>query len=177
MRPEEAARVGALDNSALSAAIERQSHSILGKITMGSERGLFPLTGLTARAVAGDRIALVGEAAHVIPPIGAQGFNLGLRDAATIGELVVDAWRDRGDIGSHAVLRRYEERRRADIGRRTVAVDLLNRSLLADLPPLQGLRGLGLHLLDRSPSLRRAMMREGVAPRTSEPQLMRGQPL
>ena len=69
---------------------------------------MFPLGVETARQFAANRIALVGEAAHVIPPIGAQGLNLGLRDAATIGELVVAAQRDGGDVGGADVLSRYD---------------------------------------------------------------------
>ena len=84
-------------------AIERRSHSILGKLTVEPGRGVFPLAVETARPSARGRIALIGEAAHVIPPIGAQGLNLGLRDAATIGELVVEAHRTGADIASVAV--------------------------------------------------------------------------
>jgi len=177
MQPDDARRRAGLGDAELSWEIERQSHSILGKVTVTSDRGLFPLAGLTARGFAANRIALVGEAAHVIPPIGAQGFNLGLRDAATIGELVVGAFRAGADVGSDTVLKQYDDRRRADIASRALAVDLLNRSLLTDFLPLQGLRGLGLHLLERIGPLRRAMMREGVAPKMNEPQLMRGEPL
>jgi 2-octaprenyl-6-methoxyphenol hydroxylase len=75
------------------------------------------------------------------------------------------------------VLARYEKMRRADVGSRTLAVDLLNRSLLTDLLPVQGARGLGLYMLDRIGPLRRAVMREGVAPRTAQPRLMRGEAL
>ena len=75
------------------------------------------------------------------------------------------------------MLARYEKMRRADVGSRTVAVDLLNRSLLTDLLPVQSARGLGLYMLDRIGPLRRAVMREGVAPRTAQPRLMRGDAL
>jgi 2-octaprenyl-6-methoxyphenol hydroxylase len=72
---------------------------------------------------------------------------------------------------------RYEHTRRADVTSRSLAVDLLNRSLLSDFLPLQGMRGLGLYLLDRIGPLRRAVMREGVAPAASQPRLMRGEAL
>ena len=150
--PDDAEDIAALDDAELSAEIERASHSILGKVTVEPGRGLFPLTVATARRFGDHRIALVGEAAHVIPPIGAQGLNLGLRDAATIGELAVEAHRQGGDIGgdigSAALLTRYDRLRRADVGTRTLAVDLLNRTLLSDLLPAQGARGLGT-LYDR----------------------------
>ncbi|HZD89908.1 MAG TPA: FAD-dependent monooxygenase, partial [Pseudolabrys sp.] len=173
--PGKADALAALDDAGLSAAIERGCHSILGKITVEPGRGLFPLTVATARRFAAHRIALVGEAAHVIPPIGAQGLNLGLRDAATIGELAAEAHRHGGDIGSDVLLTRYDRLRRADVDSRTLAVDLLNRSLLSDLLPAQGARGLGLYMMDRIGALRRSVMREGVAPRASQPRLMRGE--
>jgi 2-octaprenyl-6-methoxyphenol hydroxylase len=139
-------------------------------------RGLFPLGVETARSFAARRIALTGEAAHVIPPIGAQGLNLGLRDVATISELVVEAKRDGRDAGGDDLLARYDRMRRADVTGRTVAVDMLNRSLLSDFLPVQASRGLGLYLIDRIAPLRRALMREGVEP-AAQPRLMRGEAL
>jgi len=174
--PAEAEKLGALDASALSAEIERRAHSILGKVAIEVGRGVFPLGIETAQAFATHRIALVGEAAHVIPPIGAQGLNLGLRDAATISEVVVEARRDGADVGAPEVLARYDRMRRADVATRTFAVDALNRSLLSDFLPVQGARGFGLYLLDRIAPLRRAVMREGVEP-AAQPRLMRGEML
>jgi 2-octaprenyl-6-methoxyphenol hydroxylase len=175
--PVEADELAALGNAALAGKIERASHSILGKIEVEPGRGLFPLHVATARRFADKRIALVGEAAHVMPPIGAQGLNLGLRDAATISELAVAAYRDGNDFGGAAVLANYDRLRRADVGSRTLAIDLLNRTLLSDFLPAQGARGLGLYLIDRIEPLRRAVMREGVAPATAQPRLMRGEAL
>ncbi|MEP7031502.1 MAG: FAD-dependent monooxygenase, partial [Pseudolabrys sp.] len=173
--PVHADEIGALDDLALAGEIERASHSILGKIEVEPGRGLFPLSVATARSFAAKRIALIGEAAHVIPPIGAQGLNLGLRDAATIGELAVTAHRDGRDVGGGDVLSAYDKMRRADVGSRTFAIDLLNRTLLTDFLPVQGMRGLGLYLIDRFGPLRRAAMREGIAPVASQPRLMRGE--
>ena len=164
-----------LDDVALSAEIERAAHSILGKVEVEPGRGLFPLGVVTARKFGANRIALVGEAAHVIPPIGAQGLNLGLRDAATIGELAAEAQRDGADIGGADVLAAYDRKRRVDVGSRTFAIDILNRTLLTDFLPVQGMRGIGLYMLDRIAPLRRAAMREGVAPASSQPRLMRGE--
>ncbi len=172
-----AEEIAILSDAALAAKIEHASHSILGKIELESARGLFPLRVATARHFAGKRIALVGEAAHVIPPIGAQGLNLGLRDAATIGELAVAAERNGRDIGGPDLLARYDKLRRSDVDSRTLAVDLLNRSLLSDFLPIQGARGVGLYMLDRIGPLRRAVMREGLAPSSGQPRLMRGERL
>ena len=175
--PDEAGRIGALDAAALDDEIERRSHSILGKIKVEPGHGAFPLGVETARRFAARRIALIGEAGHVMPPIGAQGLNLGLRDAATIGELVVAARRAGEDIGGTALTDEFDRLRRADVTSRALAVDLLNRSLLSDFLPVQGARGLGLWLLDRVGPLRRAMMREGVGPPARQPRLMRGEAL
>jgi 2-octaprenyl-6-methoxyphenol hydroxylase len=159
----------------LSPQIEGRAHSLLGKMRVEPGRGFFPLAVETADAFARGRIALVGEAAHVVPPIGAQGLNLGLRDGATIAEIVADARRGNLDIGSPEVLARYDTQRRADVTTRTLAVDFLNRSLLSDFFPAQSARGLSLYLVDRIGPLRRALMREGVAPAASQPRLMRGE--
>ena len=175
--PAGAARIAALAASELAAEIERRSHSILGRIVPEAGRGVFPLAIETAQRFAVARIALVGEAAHVLPPIGAQGLNLGLRDAATIGELVVEARRHGGDVGAADLAARYDAARRTDVASRTFAVDLLNRSLLSDFLPVQGMRGLGLYLLERIGPLRRAVMREGVTPAAARPRLMRGEAL
>jgi 2-octaprenyl-6-methoxyphenol hydroxylase len=175
LNPDEAAAIGELNGDELSLELERRSQSILGKIKVEDGRGLFPLTMSHAAKFAGNRIALIGETVHVLPPIGAQGLNLGLRDAAAIGELAIAAWRDGRDPGAEAVLTDYDSIRRADVGSRAFAVDLLNRSLLSDFLPVQSARGLGLYLLDRIGPLRRAVMREGTAPANNQPKLMRGE--
>lgn len=173
--PHRADEIAELDDATLSAEIERAAHSIIGKIEVEPGRGLFPLSAATARTFAANRIALVGEAAHVIPPIGAQGLNLGLRDVATIGELAAEAQRDGDDVGNAVLLAAYDKKRRADVGSRSFAIDLLNRTLLTDFLPVQGMRGIGLYMLDRIGPLRRAAMREGIAPGSSQPRLMRGE--
>jgi 2-octaprenyl-6-methoxyphenol hydroxylase len=175
--PREVARWESDDPAVLAKAIEQRSHSILGKVTVEPGHGKFPLAVRTARRFGANRIALVGDAAHVIPPIGAQGLNLGLRDAAAIAELAVHAHRTGRDIGGAAVVDRYEHIRRADVTTRTVAVDALNRSLLSDFLPVQGARSVSLFLLDRIGPLRRAAMREGTVPAASQPRLMRGEAL
>jgi 2-octaprenyl-6-methoxyphenol hydroxylase len=173
--PAHAAELAAMSDAELSHEIERRAHSLLGAMNVEPGRGIFPLAVETADSFARERIVLVGEAAHVVPPIGAQGLNLGLRDGASIAELVAEARRQNIDIGAPEVLARYDTQRRADVTSRTIAVDLLNRSLLTDFLPAQGARGLSLYLVDRIGPLRRALMREGVAPAASQPRLMRGE--
>ena len=173
--PARAAELAAMNDAELARDIERRAHSLLGTMNVEPGRGIFPLAIETAEAFARERIALVGEAAHLVPPIGAQGLNLGLRDGATIAELAAEARRHNIDVGAPEVLARYDTQRRADITSRAIAVDLLNRSLLTDFLPAQGARGLSLYLVDRIGPLRRALMREGVAPAASQPRLMRGE--
>ena len=175
LEPTRAAELAAMNDAALSAEIERRAHSLLGNMTVEPGRGMFPLAIETADSCARNRIALVGEAAHVVPPIGAQGLNLGLRDGAAIAEIVADAQRQNGDIGAPEILRRYEVQRLADVTSRAAAVDVLNQTLLTDFLPVHGARGFALYLLERIGPLRRAAMREGVAPAASQPRLMRGE--
>lgn len=175
--PATAERLAAMDDQMLAREAERRMHSILGKVTLEPGRGHFPLSGETAQLFATRRIALVGEAAHRFPPIGAQGLNLGLRDAATIAELAADAHRSGSDIGHEGLLTRYDRMRRLDVESRSLAVDLLNRTLLSDFLPVQGARGLGFFLLNQVGPLRRLVMREGIAPMAAQPRLMRGEAL
>ena len=132
--------------------------------------------GLSADRLAAKRTALVGEAAHILPPIGAQGLNLGFRDAAALADCVAEALRRRGDPGGEDVLDAYTRARRLDVLTRTVGVDLLSRSLLTSLMPLQAARGIVLHGLNALPPLRRVVMRVGLAPPTELPSLMRPRP-
>jgi 2-octaprenyl-6-methoxyphenol hydroxylase len=173
--PAEAATLAAMSDAALSAVIEHRAHSHLGEMTVEPGRGSFPLAVEFAQVLARNRVALVGEAAHVLPPIAAQGLNLGLRDGATLAEVVAAARRRHHDVGAAEVLAAYAEQRWADVLSRTAAVDLLNRTLLSEFIPVQSARGLSLYLVDRIGPLRRALMREGVAPTVSQPRLMRGE--
>jgi len=162
--PAEAARLMALDDEALSLATERMMQSILGRVSVEPGRHSFPLAIEQPRQFAGQRVVLVGEAAHVLPPIGAQGLNLGLRDAADIADIVADALARGEDIGAPATLARFDRKRRGDIASRTLVIDLANRSLLSDFLPVQLARSAGLHLLGAVRPLRRLAMREGLAP-------------
>jgi len=162
--PKEAERLMALSDDELSVAAEARSHSILGRIAVEPGRHLFPLSIEQPRQFASHRIALVGEAAHVIPPIGAQGLNMGLRDACDIADIVREAMQRGEDPGAAQVLKRYDSARRPDITSRTFAIDIANRSLLSDFLPMQSLRAAGLHLIGSFGPLRRIAMREGLAP-------------
>lgn len=173
-----ASDMGALDDAALGRRIERQSRAMLGAVTVDGPRGFLPMRGVKVERYTDDRIALVGEAAHVFPPIGAQGLNLGLRDVAALRDVVVEARARGDDVGALETLLPYESGRRRDVGTRTAAVDALNRSLLTPFLPLDLARGAGLLALDVVGPLRRMVMREGLAPGQADPErlpeLMRG---
>jgi 2-octaprenyl-6-methoxyphenol hydroxylase len=162
--PKESERLMALNDEELSEAVEARSHSILGRMQVEPGRSRFPLTIEQPAKFAKARIALVGEAAHVLPPIGAQGLNMGLRDVADIAEVVREARASGEDPGSFSVLGRYASARRPDVMSRTFAIDLANRSLLSAFLPMQSLRAAGLHLIGSFGPLRRLAMREGLAP-------------
>ncbi|MGA7809057.1 UbiH/UbiF family hydroxylase [Bradyrhizobium sp.] len=161
---KEAERLLALGDDELSEAAEHQAHSILGRVRIEPGRHMFPLAIERPARFAWRRIALVGEAAHVVPPIGAQGLNMGMRDAADIAEIVEKAIEADEDPGAPPALRRYDSARRPDVLSRTFAIDIANRSLLSDLLPLQSLRATGLQLIGSFGPLRRLAMREGIAP-------------
>lgn len=172
-RPAEAARIAGLSDLDFAAELSKHLGGLLGTIALASQRRVFPLSGLTATTFGQNRVALVGEAAHVMPPIGAQGLNLSLRDAATLAEIAGHSHARMEDIGGPAVLREYEKRRRADVSSRVWGIDLMNRSLLAEFLPVHLTRGAGLAALKTFGPLRRWVMAEGIAPSFATPALMR----
>lgn len=159
--PEEAKAALKLPDVELSRKIEDRMQSMLGAITVEEGRQVYPLSSSTARRFAANRMVLAGEAAHVFPPIGAQGLNLGIRDAADLQACLKEL---PGDPGSQALMNRYHRMRWPDVAGRTGAVDLLNRSLLSSLLPAQIVRSAGLAALDAFPPLRALAMREGMRP-------------
>ena len=159
--PEKASELASMPDDELSGAIEGRLQSFLGKVIVGTQRQAWPLTGQYPHRFGQNRIALVGEAAHVFPPIGAQGLNLGLRD---VEDLVKAASAYPVDPGADKVLQAYDSSRRPDIMARTGAVDALNRTLLTSFLPAQMLRAASLAALDIAPPLRNLFMREGMRP-------------
>jgi 2-octaprenyl-6-methoxyphenol hydroxylase len=171
---DDAERLSTLDDAALALAIERQAQSHLGAMRIDGPRGLVPMSGLSVNRYWSRNLALVGEAAHVFPPIGAQGLNLGFRDVAALRDAVVDGGDAGHSPGSDETLTRYQRGRDLDVRLRTAAVDGLNRTLLTGMIPTDFLRGAGLLALSNIGPLRRIVMREGVLPRVGVPRLMQG---
>lgn len=161
VEPSEAERLLAMTIKELSQAVETRMQSMLGKVSVEDGVQAWPLSGMTAHRYGKGRAAFIGEAGHAFPPIGAQGLNLSLRDVAALEEILCD--RSGRPIPADAG-ERFDRKRRADIISRTASVDLLNRSLLSSLLPVQLLRATGLQVLSSVAPLRHMVMQEGVAP-------------
>ncbi|WP_373413534.1 ubiquinone biosynthesis hydroxylase [Ensifer aridi] len=158
--------------------LERRFGHKLGHLKVVGGRRAFPLGLTLAREFIAPRFALAGDAAHGIHPISGQGLNLGFKDVAALAETIVEADRLGLDIGSLAVLERYQSWRRFDTVRMGVTTDVLNRLFSNDIMPLRVVRDIGLGLVDRLPSLKNFFIRQaaGVAGR-GDPRLLAGEPI
>lgn len=161
VEPSEAERLLAMSTDELSRAVETRMQSMLGKVSVEDGVQAWPLSGMTAHRYGKGRAAFIGEAGHAFPPIGAQGLNLSLRDISALEEILCD--RSGRPIPADAG-ERFDRKRRVDVISRTASVDLLNRSLLSSLLPVQLLRATGLQVLSSIAPLRHLVMQEGVAP-------------
>jgi 2-octaprenyl-6-methoxyphenol hydroxylase len=162
-----------LDEASFVTELSKRLGGVLGKVDEVGPRASFPVAGLTADSMAKARTALIGEAAHVLPPSGAQGLNLGFRDAASLADCVAAALKSGADPGNDGTLEAYVDSRRLDVLSRTVGVDVLNRSLLTGFLPLKIARSLAVRGLAALPPLRRFVMQVGMVPPTELPSLMR----
>lgn len=145
-------------------ALQEQTRNVLGTITNVTRPQSWPIILLKVQKLTAHRVALMAEAAHVIPPSGAQGLNLSLRDADDLAHILITAYRTGGDLGSPYVLSSYERARWADLRPRLWAVDGLNRLILSSHPVLQKTRRIGLATLAGVPFLRHMIMKFGWAP-------------
>ncbi|EIM72830.1 2-octaprenyl-6-methoxyphenyl hydroxylase [Nitratireductor aquibiodomus RA22] len=161
LNPEDAETMNALGDEELSRRVEERLSSMLGRVTVEPGRQIYPLGTLMPSRFGQNRVALVGEAAHVFPPISAQGLNLGIRD---VEDLVAVASAFPDDPGSPAAMSRYHAARRPDILARSNSVNLLNASLLSGFLPAQIARSAGLSVIGSIPPLRALFMREGMRP-------------
>ncbi len=173
----EADRIIALPDDAFHSELERRFKLHLGEITTVGARRAHPLGFFVARSFIAERIALVGDAAHLIHPIAGQGLNMGLRDIAALAEVVVDAARLGLDPGDAATLERYQRWRRFDTMAMGLATDGLNRLFSNRSPALRLVRDVGLGLVDRAPNLKRLFIREAAGLVGDVPKLLRGKSL
>jgi 2-octaprenyl-6-methoxyphenol hydroxylase len=173
----EAARIVALPDDEFRDELERRFGLHLGDISVAGPRRAFPLGLFTARAFVAERLALVGDAAHIIHPIAGQGLNMGLRDVAALAEAVADAARLGLDIGAPQVLERYQRWRRFDTAMMGIATDGLNRLFSNKSDVLRLARDIGLGLVERMPPLKRMFIREAAGFTGEVPKLLRGEAL
>jgi 2-octaprenyl-6-methoxyphenol hydroxylase len=173
----EAERIVALPDSEFHAELEKRFGLQLGDIEVVGPRRAFPLGLFTARSFIGERLALVGDAAHIIHPIAGQGLNMGLRDVAALAEAIADAARLGLDPGAPEVLERYQRWRRFDTMTMGVATDGLNRLFSNHSDALRLVRDVGLGLVERMPVLKRMFIREAAGFTGDVPKLLKGESL
>ena len=149
----------AMDADSFEAAMSQRSCQLLGPLKLASRRSLWPIIGQSAHRLSGQRIALIAEAAHVVPPIGAQGLNMSLRDLACLLNLA--AVRPDG-LGDARMLQAYHRQRIRDVTLRVAGIDLLNRVSMAGMRPIRDARALGLGALHGVAPLRKTLMRMGL---------------
>lgn len=163
-----------LPDESFAKRLQLETHGDLGLISNVGPRRSFPMRGLTASVFARNRLMLVGEAAHVVPPIGAQGLNISMRDAALSAQLISDAIGWGEDPGGAKTMQTYDTERRRDVLPRQAVVHTLNSSLLAQLAPFHALRAIGLTAISQIAPMRDKVVREGLAPQRGLPRIMRG---
>jgi 2-octaprenyl-6-methoxyphenol hydroxylase len=172
-----APRLMKLDDAAFAAELGSRFGDFLGAVEPVGPRWAYPLALMQAERYAAPRLALVGEAAHLIHPIAGQGLNLSIRDVAALAELVVDQRRLGLDIGEDGLLRHYQRWRRFDALLLAAVTDGLNRLFSNALPPLRLVRDLGLAAVDRLRPVKRFLMRDAMGLTGELPRLAKGEPL
>jgi 2-octaprenyl-6-methoxyphenol hydroxylase len=165
----------AADEATFLAELSKRFGEKLGDIRLAGPRQSFPLDFQVARSFVAERLALVGDAAHAVHPLAGQGLNIGLRDVAALTEIVVEGSRLGLDIGSSALLERYERWRRFDSAFSATVMDGLNRLFSNDNAPLRALRDFGLGMVDNAPWLKRALVREAAGVSGAVPRLLKGE--
>ena len=169
--------VMALDEAGYIAALRPRFGAFLGEIALEGARFAYPLRLSLADSFVASRVALVGDAAHVVHPIAGQGLNAGLKDVAALAEVLVEAHRRGEDIGRPEVLARYQTWRRFDVTALALATDGFNRLFSNDNPLLRLGRDIGMGLVGAVPRARRAAIREAAGLTGDLPKLLQGRPL
>src|SRR5580692_5169146 len=173
----EAARITALNEEEFHRELEQRFGLHLGEVKALDKPRAFPLGYFVARSFIGDRLALVGDAAHVIHPIAGQGLNMGLKDVAALAEVVVDAARLGIDPGQTDVLERYQRWRRFDTMAMGFATNSLNFLFSNESTLLRTVRDIGLGLVDRAPPLKGLFIRQAAGLAGEIPRLLKGEVL
>jgi 2-octaprenyl-6-methoxyphenol hydroxylase len=174
---DEAARIVALSDGEFHGELERRFGLHLGEVKALDRPRAFPLGYFVARSFIGERLALVGDAAHVIHPIAGQGLNLGLKDVAALAEVIVDAARLGIDLGQADVLDRYQRWRRFDTMTMGLATNSLNILFSNHSTLLRTVRDIGLGLVDRAPPLKNMFIRQAAGLSGEVPRLLKGEAL
>lgn len=151
-----------MDVAEFENAMTQRSCGLFGPLKLASHRTIWPIISQKAARLSGERLALIAEAAHVVPPIGAQGLNMSLADTATLLKL---AQADPANLGDRVMLDAYHKARYSDISLRVQGIDLLNRASQMRTPALRDLRAAGLQALYALPPLRRTLMQMGLGVR------------
>lgn len=176
-RRKDAPQYRDLPQETIDAELQRRCGDRLGEVHQIGRRFEYPLSGLHARRYVGDRLALMGEAAHAVHPIAAQGLNLSMRDAAALAEVVADARRLGLDIGDAGLLRRYERWRRVDVMSTIAQTDSFYRLFANSVTPLKLARDVGLAVINRLPGLKRRIFQDAMGLSGTLPRLVKGEAL
>lgn len=158
-RGPEILRLAALPVEEFQAEINARSCEVLGPLTLVSQRTMWPIIAQVADRMAGQRTALIAEAAHVVPPIGAQGLNMSLGDLGCLLDL---AQKYRDDLGNAPMLDAYHRARHTEVKTRMMGIDALNRASMLESQGLRDLRATTLNALYSAAPVRRVLMKAGL---------------
>lgn len=172
--PADASRLMTLDDEAFSFELQERMGGRLGKVSLDGKRGAYPLVRQLAERFIGNRVALIGDAAHAIHPLAGLGLNLGFKDAAVIADVVAEAVSRGEDFGSIAVIARYDQARRGEVQLTSLAMDGMNALFVNDNPGLKLIRDLGLRAVDQVSGVKSVLMQQAAGLSQNNPKLMRG---